>query len=135
MSVCPKCGTHVTKPIKTWSMVGRTSKKGEQFKLNFGLFICPECQKRFQNAVRKKKERITLKGAVKEIEVINKRFVQRLGDLREKIEKLKTERSELLKEIEELKKAGHNKINMLEEDVTQIREEVAILKEMLGDLE
>ncbi len=112
MSVCPKCGTDVTKPIKTWSMVSRPSKKGEQFKLKLGLFICPECKKRFRNVVGKKKERTTLKGAIEEIEIINKRFVHTLGDLREKIEKLKTERSELLKEIEELKKAGQEKINM-----------------------
>ena len=116
-------------------MVSRTSKKGEQLKLNFGFFICPECQNRFRKVVGKERERITLKGAVEEIEVINKRFVQTLGDLREKIEKLKTEKSELLKEIEELKKAGQKKINKLEEEVTQLREEVATLKEMLCDLE
>ena len=135
MSVCPKCGTEVTKPTKTWSMVGRPSKKGEQFKLTLGLFICPECEKRFRKVVGKEKERITLKGAVEEIKGINKGLVQTLGDLREKIEKLKTERVELLKEIEELKRAGEEKANTLEEEVAELREEVETLKEMLGDLE
>jgi predicted nucleic acid-binding Zn-ribbon protein len=135
LSVCPRCGTEVTKPTKTWSMVGRPSKKGEQFKLTLGLFFCPECEKRFQKVVGKEKERITLKGAVEEIKGINKGLVQTLGDLREKIEKLKTERSELLKEIEELKRAGQEKADTLEEEVASLREEVETLKEMLGDLE
>lgn len=135
MPVCPRCGTDVAKPTKTWSMVGRPSKKGKRFKLTLGLFICPECEKRFQKVVGKEKERITLKGMVKEIEVINKGLVQTLGDLREKIEKLKTERSELLKQIEELKRAGEEKASTLEEQVAELREEVETLKEMLGDLE
>jgi predicted nucleic acid-binding Zn-ribbon protein len=100
-----------------------------------GLFVCPECQKRFRKVIEKKKERITFKGTLEKIKGINKRLVQTLGDLREKIEKLKTERSELLKEIEELKKAGQEKANMLEEEVAPLREEVETLKEMLDDLE
>ena len=135
MSVCPKCGTGVPKPTKTWSMVGRFNKKGERFKLTLGLFICPECERRFRKVVGKEKERITLKGAVEEIKGINKGLVQTLGDLREKIEKLKTQRSELLKEIEELKRAGQEKANTLEEEVASLREEVETIKEMLGDLE
>ena len=116
-------------------MVGRPSKKGERFKLTLGLFICPECEGRFRKVVGKEKERITLKGVVKEIKGINKGLVQTLGDLSEKIEKLKTDRSELLKEIEELKRAGQEKADALQEEVASLREEVETLKEMLGDLE
>lgn len=135
MPVCPRCGTEITKPTKTWSMVGRPSRKGERFKLTLGLFFCPECEKRFQKVVGKEKERITLKGMVKEIEVINKGLVHTLGDLKEKIDKLKTERSELLQKIEDLKRAGEEKASTLEEEVAELREEVETLKEMLGDLE
>ena len=135
MSVCPRCGTEVTEPTKTWSMVGRPSKKGERLKLTLGFFICPKCEKRFRNVIGKEKERITLKGMIKEIKGINMGLVQTLGDLREKIEKLKTERSDLLKEIDELKRAGEEKANTLEEEVASLREEVETLKEMLGDLE
>jgi len=116
-------------------MIGRPNKKGEQFKLTLGLFICPECEKRFRKVVGKEKKRITLKGAVEEIKGINKGLVQTLGDLREKIEKLKTERVELLKEMQELKRAGEEKASTLEEEVAELREEVETLKEMLGDLE
>ena len=135
MSVCPRCGTEVTKPAKMWSMVGRPSKKGERFKLTLGIFICPECEKRFRKVVGKEKERITLKGMLEEIKGVNEGLVETLGDLREKLEKLKTERSELLREIEELKRAGEEKANTLEEEVASLREEVETLKEMLGDLE
>ena len=135
MSVCPRCGTEVTKPAKTWSMVGRPSKTGERFKLTLGIFICPECEKRFRKVVGKEKERITLKGMLEEIKGVNEGLVETLGDLREKLEKLKTERSELLREIEELKRAGEEKANTLEEEVASLREEVETLKEMLGDLE
>ena len=135
MSVCPTCGTEVTKPTKTWSMVGKPSKRGERFKLTLGLFTCPKCEKRFRKVVGKEKERVTLKGVVKEIKGIERRLVQTLGDLKEKIEKLKSERTELLEEIENLKKAGEKKASTLEKEVASLREEVESLKEMLGDFE
>jgi predicted nucleic acid-binding Zn-ribbon protein len=135
LSVCPRCGTEVTKPTKTWSMVGRPSKKGERFKLTLSLFTCPRCKKSFRKVVGKEKERVTFKGMVKEIKGIEKGLVQTLEDLREKIEKLKSERSELLEEIESLKRAGEEKASTLEKEVASLREEVESLKEMLGDLE
>jgi len=135
LSVCPRCGTEVTNPTKTWSMVGRPSKTGERFKLTLGLFTCPQCKKNFRKVVGKEKERVTLKGMVKEIKGIEMRLVQNLGDLREKIEKLKGERAELLDEIEGLKRAGEEKASTLEKEVASLREEVESLKEMLGDLE
>jgi len=135
LSVCPRCGTEVIQPTKTWSMVGRPSRKGERFKLTLGLFMCPKCEKTFRKVVGKEKERVTFKGMVKEIKGIERRLVQKLGNLREKIEKLKSERSELLEEIESLKRAGEDKADTLEKEVVSLREEVESLKEMLGDLE
>ena len=135
MSVCPRCGTEVTTPIKTWTMVGRPSKTGERFTLTLGLFTCPNCKKRFRKVVGKEKDRVTLKGMVKEIKGIERRLVQTLGELREKIEKLKSERAELLEEIESLKRAGEKKVSTLEKEVDSLREEVESLKEMIGDLE
>jgi len=135
LSVCPRCGTAVTNPTKTWSMVGRPSKTGERFKLTLGLFTCPKCEKTFRKVVGKERERVTLKGMVEEIKGIEMRLVQTLGDLREKIENLKSERAELLDEIEELKRAGEKKASTLEKEVASLREEVESLKEMLGDLE
>ena len=135
MSVCPSCGTEVTNPTKTWSMIGRPSKTGERFKLTLGLFTCPRCEKRFRKVLGKEKERVTFKGMVKEIKGIERRLVQTLGDLREKIDKLKGERAELLDEIERLKEAGEMKASTLEKEIDSLREEIDSLKEMLNDLE
>lgn len=135
MPVCPGCGTEVTNPTKTWSMVGRPSKTGERFKLTLGIFTCPRCERRFRTVVGKEKTRVTLKGMIKEIKGIERGLVQTLGDLREKIEKLKGERAELLEEIERLKKAGEKKASALEKEIASLREEVEYLKETLGDLE
>ena len=38
---CPKCGSEITKPKKTWKMTGRPNKKGESLQLQIGLFNCP----------------------------------------------------------------------------------------------
>jgi uncharacterized protein (UPF0212 family) len=133
LSECPRCGTEVASPLKTWSMVGRPSKTGERFKLTLGLFKCPRCERRFRAVLGK--ERITLKGLVKEIEGIEKALVQTLGSLREKIEKLKTEKVDLLAEIEKLRKVGEEKASALETEVYALRKEVVSLKELLGDFE
>jgi len=58
-----------------------------------------------------------------------------LNYLREKIEKLKCERTELLDEIEKLKRSGEKKANNLEDEVASLREELEDLKKMLGDFE
>ena len=135
MTECPRCGTRVYTPTKTWSMTGRPSRTGERFKLTLGLFKCPNCEKGFREVLGKEKERITLKGMVNEIKGIERRLVHTLGDLKEKIEKLKLQRAELLDEIEGLKRAGEEKADTLEKEVSSLREEVESLKEMLGDLE
>lgn len=133
MSECPGCRTEVIIPTKTWSMVGKPNKRGERFKLTLGLFTCSRCNRRFRGVVRK--ERVTLKGISEEIKLIEKELGQSLNDLREKIEKLKCERTELLDEIEKLKRSGEKKANNLEDEVSSLREELEDLKEMLGDFE
>jgi len=133
LSECPKCGTEVASPIKTWSMVGRPSKTGERFKLTLGLFKCPSCERSFRAVLGK--ERITIKGIVREIKGIEKGLVQTLGSLREKIEKLEIEKADFLAEIEKLRKVGEKKASALEEEVATLRKEVKSLKELLGDLE
>ena len=133
MSACPGCGTELINPTKTWSMVGRPSKTGERFKLTMGLFKCSRCDRGFRSVVGK--ERVTIKGIADEIKVIEMGLVHTLNDLREKIKKLKNERTELLDEIENLKRTGEIKANSLEEEVASLRKEVEELKETLEDLE
>lgn len=39
---CPKCGTEISKPNKTWNLSGRPNRKGEKLQLHIGLFKCPK---------------------------------------------------------------------------------------------
>jgi uncharacterized Zn finger protein (UPF0148 family) len=135
LPVCPECGTEVTNPTKTWVMVDRSTKKGERLKLTLGIFTCPRCGKKFRTVIGKEKERITLKGITKEIKRIERRLIQRLRDLKEKIETLESERAELLKKIERFKKAGEVRAYTLEKEVASLREDVECMKETLDDLE
>ncbi|MDH5662838.1 MAG: hypothetical protein OEY90_00055 [Candidatus Bathyarchaeota archaeon] len=132
MAECPTCGTEVASLLKTWSMVGRPSKTGERFKLTLGLFKCPRCERKFRAVLGK--ERITIKGVIEEIKGIEKGLMQTLRSLREKIEKLESEKADLLAEIEKLRKAGEEKASALETEVATLRQEVKSLKELLGDL-
>ena len=133
MVECPKCGIEVVNPIKTWSMVGRPSKTGERFRLAIGLYECPRCERKFRAVLGK--ERITVKGMIEEIKGIEKGLMQTLGNVREKIEKLESEKADLLAEIEKLRKAGEEKASALEEELATLRKEVKSLKELLGSLE
>ena len=133
MVECPQCGTEVASPFKTWSMVGRPSKTGERFKLTLGLFNCPRCERSFRAVLGT--ERITIKGIIKEIKGIEEGLMQTLRSLREKIEKLESEKADLLGDIEKLRKVGEEKASALETEVATLRKEVESLKKLLGDLE
>ena len=133
MVECPKCGIEVVNPIKMWAMVGRPSKTGERFKLTIGLYECPDCERKFRAVLGK--ERITIKGVIEEIKGIEKGLMQTLGNFREKIEKLESERADLLEEIEKLRKVGEEKASALETEIATLRKEVESMKELLGDLE
>ncbi|MEJ2242243.1 MAG: hypothetical protein P8Y18_08885 [Candidatus Bathyarchaeota archaeon] len=133
MSECPECGSRVYNPTKIWSMVGNPNNNGERFKLTLGIFDCSSCDKKFRAVV--KKERITLNGIVKEIKVIEKGLGQTLSELHKKVDELKNERAELLKEIENLKIVGEKKTEILEKEVASLREELESLKEILEEFE
>jgi len=133
LAECPECGTEVPDSLKTWSMVGRPSGKGERFKLTIGLYECPRCERKFRVVVGK--ERITIKGVIEEIKGIGEGLMQTLRNVRERIEKLESERADLLAEIEKFRKAGEEKASALEREVATLRKEVKLMKELLGDLE
>jgi len=120
---------------KTWSLVGNPNKTDEHIKLTSGIFKCPRCKKRFLKVLGEEKERGIIKGVVEEIKGIEKGLTTMIGDLREKIDKLKNERAKLLEEIEELKRKGETKTGILEKEIASLREEVESLKEILDDNE
>jgi hypothetical protein len=56
MAKCPKCGTDVAKPKKTWKMAGRPDKAGKRMQLEIGLYECPtKCGHVFREVLSKKK--------------------------------------------------------------------------------
>jgi len=136
MVKCPKCGTEVSTPVKTWFMSSRkTAKKGEEHKLVMGLFDCPNCKARFRAAVTAEtitEETASVKNMVERIKDIKGELMQTLKNLRGKIKTLETERANLMIEIGKLKKMADSKVSALEGEVSMLREEVKSLRDLLG---
>lgn len=132
---CPKCGAEVKAPVKTWELPRRGGKRIGEPKQDVGLYECPQCKARFRAGVEKVEmpaAEVSIKSTVEKIKGIRGELMQTLKNLREKIKTLETERSNLLLEIEELKKVAESKVSALESEVSMLREEVKSLKEMLG---
>jgi len=55
MAKCPKCGTEVSSPRKTWKMAGRPDRAGKRIELEIGIFDCPNCNKPFRAVLSKRK--------------------------------------------------------------------------------
>ncbi|MCL2359760.1 MAG: chorismate-binding protein [Nitrososphaerota archaeon] len=55
MAKCPKCGTDVAAPKKTWKMAGRPDKAGKRMQLEIGLYECSKCSNVFREVLSKNK--------------------------------------------------------------------------------
>jgi len=55
MAKCPKCGSDVAKPKKTWKMAGRPDKQGKRMQLEIALYDCPKGHGAFREVLSKKK--------------------------------------------------------------------------------
>lgn len=136
MVKCPKCGSEVDNPIKTWPILLKGMlKKGEESKAVMGIFECLNCKTRFRStwgAEAQTKETISIKNMVERIKGIQGELMQTLKNLREKIKALETERANLMVEIEKLKKAAESRVNALESEVNMLREELKSLRDLLG---
>jgi len=53
MAKCPKCGSEVASPRKTWKMAGRPDRNGKRTELTIGLF--DHCGKTFRSVLAKRK--------------------------------------------------------------------------------
>lgn len=136
MVKCPKCGAEVTTPVKTWPFsIRKPSKKGEESKTVMGIFECPNCKARFRSTLEaetKIEETASIKNMVERIRGIRGELMLTLKNLREKIKTLETERSNLMIEIEKLKKVAESRASALESEVSMLREEVKSLRDLLG---
>jgi uncharacterized protein YlxW (UPF0749 family) len=132
---CPKCGTEVTTPVKTWPFSVRKPARGEESKIMMGIFECPNCKARFRSTLEAEteiEETANIKNMVERIRGIRGELMQTLKNLREKIKTLETERSNLMIEIDKLKKVAESRASALESEVIMLREEVKSLRDLLG---
>jgi len=53
MAKCPKCGTEISRPRKSWKMAGRPDKQGRRMQLTIGLYDCPKCHRSFRAVLEK----------------------------------------------------------------------------------
>jgi chromosome segregation ATPase len=132
---CPKCGTNVPSPIRTWAIPSQRPTEGNQQPKLTGIFECPNCKARFRAAVRTEarfEEAANIKNMVERIRGIKGELMQTLKILRERIKTLETERATLMVEIDNLRKTAESRATALESEVSMLREEVKSLRELLG---
>ncbi|MCE4628208.1 MAG: ZPR1-type zinc finger protein [Desulfurococcales archaeon] len=55
--VCPRCGTRVTEPVKTWTLVSPMPDKYGRITITImGSFVCPNCGYKWRAVIKKLKE-------------------------------------------------------------------------------
>lgn len=138
MVKCPKCETEVATPIKTWPIPSRKPERRGRAELVVGIFACQSCGARFRAAVEAEAEvekSASIKSMVERIKGIRGELMQTLKNLRDRIKTLETERSDLMIEIDRLRKVAESRVAALENEVSAMREEVSSLRELLGHSE
>ena len=132
---CPRCGTDIEAPLKTWPIPSRKPLgEGEEPKLA-GIFECPKCKVRFRAAVAVEKRiegTVSIKNMVERIRSIKGELMQTLANLREKIKTLEIERANLMVEIEDLRKVAEARVNALENEVMILKNDAKSLRDLLG---
>jgi uncharacterized protein (UPF0335 family)/predicted RNA-binding Zn-ribbon protein involved in translation (DUF1610 family) len=136
LAECPNCGTEVVVAAKCWTVApAKLSATGYVPEFRVGIFECPNCKSKFRSRVdpqAKSADLNNVKVLVERIQEIREGLKRTLRVLREKIERLETERASLLGDIEELKKVAEARANALEVDVKELREELRSLRKLLG---
>jgi len=77
----------------------------------------------------------SIKDMVETIKEIREGLELTLMRLRERISLLETDRAGLLLEVERLKKTAESRAGALEIEVSELRKEIRVLKELLGPAE
>jgi DNA repair exonuclease SbcCD ATPase subunit len=133
---CPTCGTEVPTPARSWPVsFKKLNEEDGKPQLCVGIFECPECKSKFRARVEpvpEPKGATNVAGLVEKINSIREGLTQTLNSLRVKIKTLETERSHLLAEVKELKQAAELRASALEAEITQLREEIKSMREVLG---
>ena len=78
---------------------------------------------------------VSIKDIVERIKEIHEGLEQTLMRLRERISLLETDRAGLLLEVERLKRTAESRAGALEIEVSELRKEIRVLKDLLGHAE
>lgn len=78
---------------------------------------------------------VSIKDVVERIKEIHEGLEQTLMRLRGRISLLETDRAGLLLEVERLKRAAESRAGTLEIEVSELRKEIRVLKDLLGHAE
>jgi hypothetical protein len=107
-------------------------------KINVGVYECPKCKASFtsatpaQNSVPVQSVEPTMSILIGRLNEVRSGLKQNLQNLRRNLEVLESERSSVLIEIETVKKDAESKAVGLEMEISQLREDISSLKELLG---
>lgn len=78
---------------------------------------------------------VGIKDMVERLKEIREGLELTLMRLRERISLLETDRAGLLLEVERLKRTAESRVGALEIEVSELRKEIRVLKELLGPAE
>lgn len=137
MSVCPNCGTKVPVASKIWPVYTIGNKEptlGTDFFI--GIFECKNCKTKFNEKIPiqdQSQRTVNVKNKAERIMRIHGELMQTIKALKEKIAKLQSEKSNLMTEIENLRKMAEARVVTLETEVGQMREEAKSLRDLLGN--
>jgi uncharacterized coiled-coil DUF342 family protein len=124
----------VVKASRSWPVHFGKQQQGHASQVSIGIFQCPQCKSKFRSKI-KPDMRQTCASSVRElvdrVVCIRDGLLLNLSTLREKINTLEMERSALLAEAEELRKVAQSRADALENEVSQLRQEIKALKELL----
>ena len=136
MVECPRCQTEVKVATKTWPV---TFKKQDvsivKPKFFLGMFECPKCKTKFRARIQlpeQQTETPKLQDLVETVKRIRSELIQTKKTLHEKISSLETDRGSLMLEIGDMQKDAEFRAEALEDEISQLREEIKSLKELLG---
>lgn len=118
-------------PIRTMPIPCNTAQEKE-IQDSVGIFECPNCGVRFRHALTVPEKSASIKTMVERIIVIKGGLMHTLMNLHEKIDRLETERADLMVEIANLRKVAESRAEALENEVNKLRSEVKSLRELLG---
>lgn len=134
MPACPKCGTGVRTPTKTWTIPSEPDSRGRLLEQTVGLYQCAKCGEKFPHVYGRQKLKII---SVKELEQLDRAVNEARAEnqvLHARIKALEAEGVQLRAEILRLQETLvltelQSRLENLRRDVFTLRREKTALEE------